>query len=265
MNIYLRLTGQFNDCRLRAILSGGQAVVLHRLAIMSKDGDWILREDAETLAHILSVLEQYGARYRFGAPLDLRWMQGGWSAHFEFMFQGLRVRTDFVTRPPRLAAARLSRLWREQEGRTPPFLDVPDLIETKKTNREKDYAVIGELARLPQDVFTRLMYSRSARELMDLAEKNPGQVSGSVGKRPALGAVSGGLEALEVALDAERRTLMHANEKRLSLYMAAAGEWERKWPKVSNGIARLSLTDAHQEVVAAATGVLPFTVPGGLL
>jgi hypothetical protein len=38
MNIYLELTRRFNDGRVRAILAGGQAVVLHRLAIMSKDG-----------------------------------------------------------------------------------------------------------------------------------------------------------------------------------------------------------------------------------
>ena len=45
MNIYVDLTIKFNAGRLRAILSSGQAVVLHRLAIMSKDGDWIVRED----------------------------------------------------------------------------------------------------------------------------------------------------------------------------------------------------------------------------
>jgi len=38
---------------------------------MSKDGDWILREDAEALDHVLQTLESHGARYRFGAPLDL--------------------------------------------------------------------------------------------------------------------------------------------------------------------------------------------------
>jgi hypothetical protein len=36
MNIYLELTRKFNRSRTRAILAGGQAVVLHRLAIMSK-------------------------------------------------------------------------------------------------------------------------------------------------------------------------------------------------------------------------------------
>ena len=38
-NPYVRLTREFNHGRLRAILASGQAVVLYRLAIMSKDGD----------------------------------------------------------------------------------------------------------------------------------------------------------------------------------------------------------------------------------
>jgi hypothetical protein len=49
MSIYLDLTRQFNVGGLRAILSSGQAVVLHRLAIMSKDGDAIIVQRAEGL------------------------------------------------------------------------------------------------------------------------------------------------------------------------------------------------------------------------
>jgi hypothetical protein len=107
MNIYLRLTREFNEGRLRAIITSGQAVVLHRLAIMSKDGDWILREDQDAAAHVLEVLERHGARYRFGAPLDLRWLRQGWSSHLEFEEDGLRIRTDFFTRP-RASAPRIS-------------------------------------------------------------------------------------------------------------------------------------------------------------
>ena len=72
-NPYVKLTTAFNAGRLRAVLSSGQAVVLHRLAIMSKDGDWILREDDETTGHVLDVLAERGApRYRLGAPLVAR-------------------------------------------------------------------------------------------------------------------------------------------------------------------------------------------------
>ena len=90
MNIYLELTQKFNADQLRVVLSGGQAVVLHRLAVMSKDGDWIIRENQETTDHILNVLQNYGARYRFGAPLDIRWLAGGWSSHFEFQQENIQ-------------------------------------------------------------------------------------------------------------------------------------------------------------------------------
>ena len=61
MNIYLDLTEDFNKGGLRTIICSGQAVVLHRLAIMSKDGGWILREDGEALNHVLSILQERGA------------------------------------------------------------------------------------------------------------------------------------------------------------------------------------------------------------
>ena len=87
LNICLQLTREFNAGRPRALLAGGQAVVLYRLAIMSKDGDWVLREDEEALEHVLAVLAMHGARYRYGAPLALPWMRAGWSAHLECAFR----------------------------------------------------------------------------------------------------------------------------------------------------------------------------------
>ena len=40
------------------MLSSGQAVVLHKLAIMSKDGDWVIQQDADATGHILAVLSR---------------------------------------------------------------------------------------------------------------------------------------------------------------------------------------------------------------
>ena len=264
MNIYRQLTDEFNHGRLRAILSGGQAVVMHRLAFMSKDGDWIPREDKEALAHILTVLEGYGATYRFGAPLDVRWLSGGWSAHFEFKYNDLRIRTDFVTRPPRIPADRLAHLWHEQEDRKPPYLDAADLIESKKTNREKDYAVIGELARRLEAVEDRLNYSRSARELIEMASQYPDKIADLKEQRPLLATIAEGLESVEAALDAERRQLMHANERRLAAYMTAAAKWQAAWPEISRSLDGKPLSAAHQEMIRRAVDFLPVTVPGGL-
>ncbi|MFV1958876.1 MAG: hypothetical protein ACC662_05620 [Planctomycetota bacterium] len=260
MSVYLDLTREFNRGGFRAILSSGQAVVLHRLAIMSKDGDWILRETPEALEHVLGVLATHGASYRFGAPLDVRWMQGGWSAHFQFRRDGLRVRTDFVTRPPRLGDEDLDALWREPAGEPVPFVDARRLVEIKKTNREKDYAVIGELARLLESPRDQLLCSRSARDILALARARPDLVRALEDERPVLRAISGGREAIEAALDAERRMLVHANEERLRRYLDAAADWAIVWPQVGREITGRPLPEAHAHVVERARGVLPTLV-----
>jgi len=262
MSIYLQLTSEFNDGRCRAIITSGQAVVLHRLAIMSKDGDWILREDDESLAHILKVLGSHGAKYRFGAPLDARWLANGWSSHFEFSHESLRVRTDFFTRPPRLNADDLARLWREQEGRDPAVIGLVDLAMMKRTNRERDYAVIGELARRMTSPRDQLLHSRSARDLVALAAERPNMVEELTAKRPLLASVARGREVLEAALDVERRRMMHANEERLATYAEASAAWRATWPKVSDDLRAAPLAEAHRRMVSLAETSLPFEAPG---
>lgn len=153
MNIYIDLTKRFNRGRLRAVLAGGQAVVLHRLAIMSKDGDWILRE------------------------------------------------TD------------------------------------------------------PDD---QLLCSRSARDLMALSHEYPGRADALAIQRPVLRAIRKGQEALEAALDVERRQLIHANERRLARYMTAAEHWAEAWPSVAAEIDGKPLPVAHRIVCRHAEALLPF-------
>ena len=257
VSIYLELTRAFNAGRTRAIVCSGQAVVLLRLAIASKDGDWILREDQEAIDRVLDVLAARGARYRFGAPLDLRWLQHGWSSHFEFRHGGLRVRTDFFTQPPRVSASELRQLWHEQEGRDPAFTDPAILLRIKQTAREKDWPVIGELARLLPDARGQLQHSRSARDLLDLAAIHPQLVNELQTSRPALAAVRAGLDELRMALERERFAAMDADERRMTTFVRAAGQLRQHWPDVERQSASLPLRDAHGIVVSFAERWLP--------
>jgi hypothetical protein len=258
-SIYLDLTDEFNAGRLRAIICSGQAVVLHKLAIMSKDGDWIVREDEEALGHLLATLAARGARYRFGAPLDIRWMKGGWSAHLEFQEQ-FRVRTDFFTRPPRLSQATLANIWREQAFRSPPVLDPTNLVEMKKTNREKDYVVIGELARLIESPQDKLLCSRSPRDLLALNATHPDLAARLSDRRPLLAELNRGEDQIARLLDEERRHLIRKNEERLQRHTKAAGAWSALWPEVNRRISGMPLREAHAFMIEAAINVLPFGV-----
>ncbi len=258
-NPYLALTEAFNRGSLRALLSSGQAVVMHRLAVMSKDGDWILRESAADIDHVLSILAAHGARYRFGAPLDARWLSGGWSAHLEFPQAGLRIRTDFVTRPARIAPDQLAAMWASAQQTGTAVVELVPLAAIKLTNREKDYAVVGELARAMTEPADQLQFSRSALDLLALAQRRPDLVAQAINKRPILAALGQGREALETALDRERRTLMRTNEQRLERYQTAAAAWAAIWSEVQREVHGLDLRDAHTRIVRRAEQALPCT------
>lgn len=260
-NPYLELTALFNKGRLRTLLSSGQAVVFHRLAIMSKDGDWIVREDEEALTHVLGVLADRGSHYRFGAPLDHRWLAGGWSSHLEFRSAGLRLRTDFVSRPPRITSQELAAMWKQAETTGIPVVDLEPLAAIKLTNREKDYVVVGELARQMKDPRQQMRFSRSARDLIDLGAKHPDLLREAASERPLLHEVHAGIGPLEEAIDRERRALMHRNEERLAAYERAAAVWAASWSSLNEDLRSRDLRDAHRVMVARAEGHLPFA-PG---
>src|SRR3954468_18080070 len=143
-NVYFDLTEELNAEGAIAVLASGQAVVFYKISIMSKDGDWILRETPEACRRALAVLERHGARYRPGAPLDVRWLAGGWSSHFELTdAERRRIRCDFVTRPPRMKTEEILRLFEGGEPVKPMrVLDVEPLIRIKQTQRAKDYPII---------------------------------------------------------------------------------------------------------------------------
>jgi hypothetical protein len=133
----------------------------------------------------------------------------------------------------------------------------------KLTNRDKDYAVVGELARLMTDLHSQFLYSRSSRDLIKLAEEHPLALAEAARQRPLLARIAEGREALEEALDRERRALIRANEERLARYLAAAQAWAALWPDVQRQAEGLSLLDAHRLLASRAEGVLPFEPPPG--
>jgi hypothetical protein len=257
MTVYLELTREFNAGRTRAVICSGQACVLHRLAIASKDGAWILRENAADLTHVLDVLAGHGARYRFGAPLDVRWLSGGWSSHFEFRSGELRVRTDFFTRPPRISSDELARMWREQDGRDPPFTDARITALMKQTDREKDFPFIGELARLMTDARDQLLFSRSATDLMQLAKEQPVLVRELTARRPLLARIGADRRALAEAIQLEMLDLMEVDARRLAAHRAASVKLQREWARLSSELDRLPPPQAHAKFVASAASLLP--------
>jgi hypothetical protein len=256
-NIYFELTEAFNATAPTVALASGQAVVYHRVAIMSKDGDWIIRETREACAIVLGELEARGARYRPAAPLDIRWLAGGWSSHFEFFdARQRRVRCDFVSRPPRVSQAAIDALFVRTER--PPALNVVDLaalIALKQTQRAKDYAVIGELAtQLPPE--REIEVTTDPDRIIALAP-----MCGLTSTRAAVRAARAALasrRAVVVALAEEIDTLQQADRRRVAAYETAAQPYLEACRALN--VSTLGLREAHTRLLEIAERLLPRTV-----
>ena len=252
-NVYFELTTAFNAAGRIAVLASGQAVVWYRLAMMSKDGDWILRETAAACQRVRDVLAERGARYRSGAPLDPRWLAGGWSSHFEFFdARRRRIRCDFFSRPPRLSTERLDALFTAPEpNHQLPVVDVESLIRMKRTQRAKDYPVIGELARLLPPV-GELALTTDPDRILELAAEH-----GQASRRPAVRAAVEGRErlAVVVALAEEIDRLQQRDRARVERYDRASTAYRGALRRLERE--DLQLPAGHDRLLELAERLLP--------
>jgi hypothetical protein len=251
-NPYFDLTEELNAEGSIVALASGQAVVFYRIAMMSKDGDWILQETPEACARVLAVMGKYGARYRPGAPLDVRWLSGGWSSHFEFFDpQERRVRCDFLSRPPRVGREEVAALFKPPQSEPTLVVGVEPLIRMKQTQRAKDYPIIGELARLlPPE--RELELTTDPDRILALA---PLHGKGSR-RSPVKVAFSGRpREDLVVELARETDRLQQEDRTRLDRYRKASEAFQREFQ--ATGIGRLNLPEAHERMCDLAERLLP--------
>jgi hypothetical protein len=256
-NIYFELTDAFNANALNVALASGQAVVYYRIAIMSKDGDWIIREAPDACDAVLTELEARGARYRPAAPLDVRWLAGGWSSHFEFAdARARRVRCDFVSRPPRVPRATREKLLGAAANPKPlHVVDIPTLIALKQTQRAKDYAVIAELAsRLPPE--QEIEVTTDPDRILALAA-----VFGGRSSRPAVRAAQeapADRRAVVIALAEEIDELQQVDRRRVAAYETAAQPFLQACRAAD--VASLPLRLAQARMLEMAERLLPRTV-----
>ncbi len=257
---YFAFTDACNAEQPVVILASGQACVWYRLALASKDGGWIAREDEAALATIRAELARRQARYRLGAPLDVRWLAAGWSAHFESVDEaGLRYRFDFVSRPPRLPASRLAALWASVAAGAPAVVTRTDLIQLKQTMRLKDYAFIGALASQLADPADQVRWTLDPDQLTALLAEHRDLAERLAELRPSCTGIPLTTDHLAVAIDAETRASRRADDQRIQAYSAALQPWAARFRTL--GLEALPLEDAHQRCCAAALGCLPATAP----
>ena len=200
---------------------GGQACVFYGAAQFSKDVDLALLASEENFSRLLAALGELNAK-RIAVPrFEPALLARGHAVHFRCQggeADGLRV--DVMTRLRDLPDFEV--LWarratiQDEDGETFELLSVEDLVQAKKTQREKDWPMIDALVEghyrvlggtpTPERVAFWLAESRTPERLIALAQRFPRETHAQTSRRPLLRlAFSGEREALRAALDAEVR------------------------------------------------------------
>jgi len=129
---------------------GGQACILYGAAEFSRDVDLAIGTDAENLTRVQSALDQLKAEPVFVPRLEPDVLKRGHACHLRCHTpetEGLRV--DLMAKMR--GCDDFSELWRRRTiielpeiGRV-GLLSLPDLVQAKKTQREKDWPMIRRL------------------------------------------------------------------------------------------------------------------------
>ena len=257
-NPYLRLHGKFRAAGADVLLSSGQACVVFGIAAFSKDGDWIVRENNRSCSAVLRVLGAHGAAYRLGVPLHPAWLRQGLTSHFEFQTSdGLRIRTDFCSRPPRVPD--VAQMWkRAVRTEDVDLVDVLSLVQLKLTRRLRDYAMVGALAEVAgldgQAPELALNYLQDYELLAKAVRKWPDDASACTREAVRLLLTKASRASVVAAIAIEQDAKMQADQARIEVLRRRFVPYAREFTRLRIAWRRdqTPLLEQHTQLMAAA-------------
>ena len=136
--------------RVRALLMGGQACVFYGAAEFSRDTDFAILANAANLARLQAALEELKAKVIAVPSFTLDMLRKGHAVHFRCHHpDAAHLRVDVMTRMRGVDP--FASLWRRRttvrlpDGAQTHLMSLPDLVQAKKTQRDKDWPMIRRL------------------------------------------------------------------------------------------------------------------------
>jgi len=129
---------------------GGQACVFYGAAEFSRDTDFAILADAANLARLRKALAELQAEPIAVPPFEIKHLRRGHAIHFRCQHpEALRMRVDVMSNMRGVDS--FPKLWRRRttielpDGTKCDLLSLPDLVQAKKTQRDKDWPMIRRL------------------------------------------------------------------------------------------------------------------------
>jgi len=136
--------------RVRALLMGGQACVFYGAAEFSRDTDLAIVADAANLRRLRSALDDLQAEVIAVPPFELKYLRKGHAIHFRCRHpDAIQMRVDVMSKMRGVDA--FAKLWKRRtsvelaDGVRCDLLSLPDLVQAKKTQWDKDWPMIRRL------------------------------------------------------------------------------------------------------------------------
>lgn len=197
----LRVLSALKKQNVKSLLIGGQACILYGAAEFSRDSDFVVLAEPANLEALKRALKALKAVPVYFPGLSIECLAKGHASHFRCRARGVEgLRVDVMGRLK--GCEPFSRLWvRRSRIRVPgtgsvDIISLADLVESKKTQRDKDWLMLTRLVENdvflsngrgnPSKVFWWLTQARMPETLVSLCVEYPAQAKKAVLVRPLL-------------------------------------------------------------------------------
>ncbi len=187
--------------QVRYLLMGGQACVLYGAAEFSRDIDVTLPAAPDNLENLTQALGELAAACIAVPPFTANYLVRGLAVHFRCHHpevDGVRIDVMALLR----GVAPFDELWQRRttlefaSGERVELMGVADLVQAKKTQRDKDWPMIRKLLEAhfrtyrdrptPNQVMFWLRQARTAALLMEVGQRFPDPLAQATAERPLL-------------------------------------------------------------------------------
>jgi hypothetical protein len=148
-NPILKVLSSIHANRVRALLMGGQACVFYGAAEFSRDTDLAIVATPQNLSKLKKALDDLQAEVIAVPPFEARYLRKGHAIHFRCHHpEALEMRVDVMTKMR--GADSFTKLWSRRttisvEDSQIELMSLPDLVQAKKTQRDKDWPMLRRL------------------------------------------------------------------------------------------------------------------------
>lgn len=149
-NPILKVLFTFRKHRVKSLLIGGQACIVYGAAEFSRDSDFVVLCRPANLIRLKLALKELQADNIYVPPLEGKYLKRGHACHFRCQavpVKGLRI--DILARLR--GCDHFVELWKRRyrlslpAGTALDIIGLRDLVQSKKTQREKDWLMLSRL------------------------------------------------------------------------------------------------------------------------